>query len=122
MYAQLLVKFIREQRECSTCARTQDSAGGKCRCRISQVRIDQIICETHIEQHHAEAEKDTGTDTDQPIGAGVVGPGKPEETDRQDDSTEHGGRKTSFRWCGTIVAGDDTGVSLLVDKCDVEEG
>lgn len=122
MDAQFAIQIVCEQRKRRAGTRAQHSAGCKCRRRVRQVRVDQVVGKTHVEKDHAETKEDASAHADQPIRFGAVGPCKPEEADGKNDGAEHRRREARFGWGDAVIASYYASISPLVDQCNVDKG
>jgi len=67
-----------------------DRIGGKNRCRVDRVRIDEIVHDSQEDEHHAEAEGRRSDHTDNPWNRWIVRPCKPEQANGDGYTTKHG--------------------------------
>ena len=114
MNSEVVVHLSGKKREGGTEERTQDGVGrehGGCK---DGVGVDEVVHHAEEDEHHAETEGYAGENGHDPVDARGVGPGEPEETNGDSNTTNHGGRQTSLRWCKTLVFIAESGVALVV--------
>ena len=109
------VHLLGKQGEASAEKRAQHGIGGEDGGGVDGVGVDEVVHAAEKHEDHAEAEGGGADDADAPVDGFVVGPGEPEDADRESDGCDHGAGQACFGGCLAAVFALDARVALVVD-------